>query len=194
MKILSDKEVEYISISSDSIDNPKPMVTNTGLSKALIDELSADISDDGIICLLKLQLENDKWYKITSNPSEYVGINERGVPIYKTVWNGEDWLYMPFEFIMTSMKSSGEIVGSGLRVVNSSPELSLLLENPKEAIPVQIYIISKKEKELMQSYGKLYLTTITNTISEIKGEIKPADVLSEQLPSLRYYPTNFRRL
>lgn len=186
--MLKENDIERMVISTE--EQRRPIVTNNSLSSELIEELSSDISDDGIVIFINIFL-TDKWYKFSSNPTEIVGTVD-GKPVYKTVWNNEDWLYLPFEFIMSSLKASGEIVGGGLAIANYHKELTLALENPTSAPPVKIYLVSKKTNELIYSQEKMYLTSIINNGIQIQGDLSPANVLEEQLPSLRNYPHTFR--
>jgi len=190
-KHLNNEDIERIAITNNA-ENRQIIVTNTSLSKALIDELSADISSDGIIALISIYLTNI-WYNFSSNPTGIAGTDEHGRPIYKTIWNEEEWLYLPFDFTMTSLKASGEIVSGGLSIANYNKDIALALENPRTAIPIKIYIVSLKTKELIQAQESMFLMNLFNDGVQIQGEIKPADILAEQLPSMRNYPQYFRR-
>lgn len=224
---LNKDDIERITITNNA-ENRQIVVTNTSLSQTLIEELSAGISNDGIIALISIYLlgnlvgnspdnlmgnssdnlmgnppntppatssdnSQGKWYNFSGNPTSIAGTDEQGRPIYKTIWNGEEWLYLPFDFTMTSLKASGEIVSGGLSIANYHKDIAIALENPRTAIPIKIYLVSLKTQELIQAQERMFLVNLFNDGVQIQGEIKPADILAEQLPSLRNYPQYFRR-
>jgi len=228
---LNKNDIERIAITNNA-ENRQIVVTNTSLSQALLEELSAGISNDGIIALISIYLSGNlmgnsadslianssgnliansadnspdnppnnspnnsqgKWYNFSGNPTSIAGIDEQGRPIYKTIWNEEEWLYLPFDFTMTSLKASGEIISGGLSIANYHKDIAIALENPRTAIPIKIYLVSLKTQELIQAQERMFLVNLFNDGVQIQGEIKPADILAEQLPSLRNYPQYFRR-
>lgn len=191
-KIYTEEELQINFITSKQIDDYKPELYTQGLSQALIDELSTDNTDEGIICLLKIKVEENKWLKLTSNSSKLHGQDEQGRPIYKTTWNGEDYLYYPFSFTWESLKATGELIGASLRAVNYSYEIAQILENPTEAIPIYMYVLSKKELELIEYSEKLLLTNYTMITSEISGNLGSYQFLQEQVPFSCFYPSGYR--
>ncbi len=188
-----DKQLfETTFITSEQINTPQQTRSHSGLSQALIDELSAENTDDGVINLVSIELEPNKWYNLSSSPTEFAGVDEKGNPIYKHVFNGVDYLAYPFKYIMVSEKSGGEIVAGSIQTSNYSPEIAQALENPKEALNVIVRVISRKTNEVLSESLHLKLTSITNTISEITGDLTSNDILNEPLPTMRYYNTHFR--
>ncbi len=191
MKIFDKELFETTFITSEQINTPPQQRAHRGLSQELIEELSDEVTDGGIINLVSIELEPNKWYNLSSSPTEFAGVDERGNPIYKHVYNGVDYLAYPFKYIMVSERAGGEIVAGSLQIANYDEEIALALENPIEALNVIVRSVSRKTGELINETQNLKLTSITNTISEITGDLTNNDILNEPLPTARYYNTNF---
>lgn len=168
-----------------------------GLSDELVEAMSVSDTDDGVIMLLDIYHEDlTEAIRVTSSPTQALRLHpDTKEPIHGLIFNGKEYLWCPFSFIMGRDTDTGTITGISVSIQNVDPIMTEVLRNVHEAPRFDMTLLRKNNPtvaEMSLQILKLVNVRIDNTV--IEGELSDYNYLAEPISPDKFTPGSTKGL
>jgi len=154
-----------------------------------LQEMFALEADEHPIILLTIERTGSTTFRLSSDPTERITVTDAEV-VYGTKSNGEDFLYFPFDLILTS-DQEGAPPRMTIRVDNVTAEISWWLMESTIVPEVTVTIVSSGDVDTaIASFPDFEMRSFSAGI-QVEGQLVMSALEHEPFPSGTISPAYF---